>query len=239
MKLVTAQEMKEIDKLAIEKYGVPGIVLMDAAAKQVADVVTEQLANKSPLGKVVVLCGGGNNGGDGFGAARWLHGYGIQVKVFLLGTVVAQLSGDAAAEAAMLKAAGVAVTEVVMEEDWFAVELALERAAVVVDAILGTGFSGELRPAAKRACQLINQLAQHVVAVDVPTGVNADDGSACADAVQANVTVTMALPKTGLLLYPGKRLCGSIVVANIGMPSQLVNDFPSHKYRITEDMIRR
>ena len=139
----------------------------------------------------------------------------------------------------MLKAAGVAVTEVVKEEDWFAVELALERAAVVVDAILGTGFSGELRPAAKRACQLINQLAQHVVAVDVPTGVNADDGSACADAVQANVTVTMALPKTGLLLYPGKRLCGSIVVANIGMPSKLVNDFPSHKYRITADMVRR
>lgn len=239
MKLVTTQEMKEIDKLAIEKYGVPGIVLMDAAAKQVADVVSEQLANKSPLGKVVVLCGGGNNGGDGFGAARWLHGYGIQVKVFLLGTVVAKLSGDAAAEAAMLKAAGVAVTEVVKEEDWFAVELALERAAVVVDAILGTGFSGELRPAAKRACQLINQLAQHVVAVDVPTGVNADDGSACADAVQANVTVTMALPKTGLLLYHGKRLCGSIVVANIGMPSKLVNDFPSHKYRITADMVRR
>ena len=115
MKLVTAQEMKEIDKLAIEKYGVPGIVLMDAAAKQVADVVAEQLANKSTLGKVVVLCGGGNNGGDGFGAARWLHGYGIQVKVFLLGTVVAKLSGDAAAEAAMLKAAGVAVTEVVKE----------------------------------------------------------------------------------------------------------------------------
>ena len=70
MKLVTAQEMKEIDKLAIEKYGVPGLVLMDAAAKQVADVVADQLAKKSTLGKVVVLCGGGNNGGDGFGAAR-------------------------------------------------------------------------------------------------------------------------------------------------------------------------
>ncbi len=257
MKLVTAQEMKEIDKLAIEKYGVPGLVLMDAAAKQVADAVVDLLkdaasaehasvagvskacAASSQLGKVVVLCGGGNNGGDGFGAARWLMSYGVEVKVFLIGTSEDKITGDAASELAMFKAAGGRLSTVAADEDWLTTELALERASVVVDAILGTGFAGELRPPAKRACQLMNELARHVVAVDVPTGVNADDGSACADAVQANVTVTMALPKTGLLLYPGKRLCGSIVVANIGMPSQLVNDFPSHKYRITADMVRR
>ena len=86
MKLVTAQEMKEIDKLAIEKYGVPGIVLMDAAAKQVADAVAEQLAKKSPLGKVVVLCGGGNNGGDGIAIGRILLTKGYNLHAVHHGT---------------------------------------------------------------------------------------------------------------------------------------------------------
>lgn len=257
MKLVTAQEMKEIDKLATEKYGVPGLVLMDAAAKQVADAVVDLLkdaasaehasvagvskacAASSQLGKVVVLCGGGNNGGDGFGAARWLMSYGVEVKVFLIGTSEDKITGDAASELAMFKAAGGRLSTVAADEDWLTTELALERASVVVDAILGTGFAGELRPPAKRACQLMNELARHVVAVDVPTGVNADDGSACADAVRAELTVTMALPKTGLLLYPGKRLCGRVLVAGIGMPASLLADYPSRKYHITAPMVQR
>lgn len=248
MKLVTAQEMKEIDKLAMGKYGVSGLVLMDAAAKQVADAVVDELEkvylekNKGESAqnpcKVVVLCGGGNNGGDGFGAARWLHSYGNVVKVFLIGSTCDKISGDAASELAMLKAAGVVVRELAKEEDWFAVELAIERADIVVDAILGTGFSGELRPAARRACQLINQLAQRIVAVDVPTGVNSDNGAACEDAVKANVTVTMELPKVGLLLHPGKRLCGTVLVAGIGMPPKLLEEYPSHKYQITDAMVR-
>ena len=262
MKLVTAQEMKEIDKLATEKYGVPSILLMDAAAKVVADEVASILGeclvaksddNENTInafgcadsvgdqqrGRVVVLCGGGNNGGDGFGTARWLHSYGVRVKVFLIGTTSEKISGDAAMELAMLRTDGIVVNEVIKEEDWYSVELAIERATVVVDAILGTGFSGELRPAAKRACQLINQLAEHVVAVDIPTGVNADDGSSCSEAVKAETTVTMALPKIGMLLYPGKHHCGSVLVANIGMPTKLVNEYASQKYQITEAMVQR
>ena len=246
MKLVTATEMKEIDRLATEKYGVPGIVLMDAAAKQVADAVTKLLSEGANVGvasnaapKVVILCGGGNNGGDGFGTARWLISYGVSVKVFLIGSTVEKIGGDAAAELAMLQAAGVAVKVIEKDEDWFTVELALERASVVVDAILGTGFKGQLRPAAQRACRLVNELAKRVVAVDVPTGVNADDGSACEDAVQAELPVTMALPQTGLLLDPGKRLCGQVLVAGIGMPAALMADYPSHKYRITAPMVQR
>ena len=263
MKLVTAQEMKEIDKLATEKYGVPSLLLMDAAAKVVADEVNAILGDclvekgkdkdddamdaqfcassvgDRQRGRVVVLCGGGNNGGDGFGAARWLYSYGVRVKVFLIGTTLEKISGDAACELAMLKAAGLAVTEVTKEEDWFTVELAIERATVVVDAILGTGFTGELRPAAKRACQLINQLGQHVVAVDVPTGVNADDGSASKDAVRAELTVTMALPKPGFLLHPAKKHCGSVMVANIGMPGKLLAEYPSQKYHVTAAMVQR
>lgn len=251
MKLVTAQEMKEIDKLAMTKYGVPGLVLMDTAAKQVADVVME-LLRKSVLAqrvvdkgasgyaqfKVVIFCGGGNNGGDGFGAARWLASYGIAVKIFLVGTTLEKITGDAASELAMLKAAGLGVQLLTKEEDWLTAELAVERSSVVVDAILGTGFSGELRPAHQRACQLINQLGKQVVAVDIPTGVNADDGSASEDAVRADVTVTMALPKTGLLLHPGKGMTGRLLVANIGMSTQLLDDCASGKYHLNASMVR-
>ncbi|MGM9570073.1 MAG: NAD(P)H-hydrate dehydratase [Phascolarctobacterium sp.] len=254
MKLVTAQEMKEIDQLATEKYGIPGLVLMDAAAKQVADEVMEALrdfrnedrdsgvapVDRMPaLGKVVVLCGGGNNGGDGFGAARWLACYGVQVKVFLIGTTLDKISGDAAAELAMVKAASVAISEVQSEEDWLHVELAIERASVVVDAIIGTGFSGELRAPARRACQLINRLGRHVLSVDMPTGVNADDGSASEDAVRAETTVTMELPKTGFLLYPGKELAGDVCIATIGMPTKLLDEYPSGKYRITPQIVQK
>ena len=254
MKLVTAQEMKEIDQLATEKYSIPGLVLMDAAAKQVADEVMELLrdfrnedrdsdvppVDRMPaLGKVVVLCGGGNNGGDGFGAARWLSCYGVQVKVFLIGTSLDKISGDAAAELAMVRNAGITLAEVQSEEDWLHVELAIERANVVVDAIIGTGFAGELRAPARRACQLMNKLGKHVLSIDMPTGVNADDGSASEDAVRAEITVTMELPKTGFLLYPGKELAGDVCVASIGMPTKLLNEYASGKYRITPQIVQK
>lgn len=243
MKIVTAQEMKEIDKLASERYGVPGLVLMDAASKQVADTVVRMLAkNKSLSRKIVVFCGGGNNGGDGFGAARWLASYGYEVRVYLVGTTIVKLTesaGDAASELAMYRAAGDRVEELVSDEDWLAAELACERADVIVDAMLGTGFVGELREATRKACQLINNAGKLVIAVDIPSGVHADDGTAAEDAVCADVTVTMALAKTGLLLYPGRELAGEVQIANIGMPAKLLEEYPSHKYRLTEAIIQK
>lgn len=237
MKLVTAQEMKEIDRLATAEYGVLGLLLMDAAAKQVADAVLQYLPEERE-GCVVIFCGGGNNGGDGFGAGRWLLTCGVQVRIFLAGAAPEQLSGDAAVEMQLYRQAGGSVEVLNSEDDWLVAQLAAERADVLVDALLGTGFSGELRPAARRACQLLNKSAAPVIAVDIPSGVQADDGTAVSDAVQAAATVTMALPKTGLLLYPGREHVGKLFVANIGMPAKLLEGYPSHKYRITGAMVR-
>lgn len=241
MKLVTGCEMKEIDKQAVEKYGVPDMLLMDAAAKQVADAVVKFLKAKALFKsgvRVTVFCGGGNNGGDGFGAARWLLAYGVQVKLFFVGADLAKVKGSAAAEMLMYTKAGGRIAKLQSEEEWLAAELAAERSAVLVDAVLGTGFTGELRADASKACRLMNAAAKPVIAVDIPSGVNADDGSACEDAVRADVTVTMALPKTGLCLYPGRELAGRVQVAAIGMPEKLLAEYPSHKYRITAQMVQ-
>ncbi|EJX00243.1 protein containing YjeF-related protein [gut metagenome] len=107
MKVVTAKEMKELDKLASEEYGVAGLLLMDQASKIVAEAVLEILPEDNQ--KAVVFCGKGNNGGDGFGAARWLETFGVKTKVYLLGAAKDELVGDAAAELQMLQKAGVKV----------------------------------------------------------------------------------------------------------------------------------
>ncbi len=236
MKLVTAQEMKEIDRLATTEYGVSGLLLMDAAAKHTADAALGSLP-RGRAGRAVIFCGGGNNGGDGLGAARWLLSYGIRVRVFLIGAEPEKLSGDAAVEKQLYIQAGGRLETLNSEDDWLLAQLAAERADVLVDALLGTGFSGELRPAVRRACQLLNKCAAPVVAVDIPSGVQADDGAAARDAVEADATVTMALPKPGLFLYPGRAKAGKIFVANIGMPNKLLTEYPSRKYRINACMV--
>lgn len=237
MKLVTAQEMKELDTQAQAAYAVPGIVLMDNAAQAVADAAHEALEEVDGE-KVLLVCGGGNNGGDGFGAARWLQNYGIKVRVFVVGSALEAISGDAALELTMLQKTGVQVELLTSEDDWLVAELAAAKADVIIDALLGTGFHGELQGDFLRACQLINDSGKYVIAVDVPTGVNADNGAAAENAVRADKTVTMALVKTGLLLYPGREYCGDIELADIGLPQQLVEDYPSHKYRLTADIVR-
>lgn len=235
MKLVNAEEMKQIDVEASEEYGVPGIVLMDNAAKAVADAALDMLADAEE--KVLVLCGKGNNGGDGFGAARWLQSYGISVKCLLVGAEQTQISGDAAIELAMFTKAGGHITCIRSDEDELLAEVAVAKADLIIDAMLGTGFSGELKPMYRKMCQLVNESGKAVLAVDIPTGVNADDGSVCADAVLADETVTMALLKTGLLLYPGKEHAGRIVVAHIGVPEALLEKAPGKKYRVTPEIV--
>jgi len=234
MKIVTAGEMQDIDKLAINQYGIPGIVLMDQASKAVADAVLKKITT----GKVVVFCGKGNNGGDGFGAARYLYNAGCQVSVFLVNATLSSLKGDAALEADMLIRAGAAVNCLLAEEELAQAELEAIKADIIVDAMLGTGFSGELRSLYKLVCHMINSLNRTVVAVDVPTGVDADFGLCAEDAICADMTVTMALPKTGLLLYPGKEKAGELFVAPIGMPNILFDNCPSDKYLLDQAFIK-
>ena len=237
MKLVNLQEMKQLDQLATAEYAVPGILLMDNAAQAVADSVNDSLDDLDGE-SVVVFCGGGNNGGDGFGAARWLQNYGARVRVFVVGKELEAVTGDAAAELAMLQKTDAKVEAIAGEDDWVVAELAAAKADILVDALAGTGFHGELEGDLLRACRLLNDSEKYIVAVDVPTGVNADNGAVSENAVRADKTVTMALLKTGLLLYPGREYCGDIELADIGMPAKMVEECAIKKYRLTDDIVR-
>lgn len=237
MKLVTAKEMKALDMQAQNDYAMPGILLMDNAAQAVAEAVHEALTALEGE-RVVIFCGGGNNGGDGLGAARWLQSYGVSVRAFVVGAALDAVQGDAAMELAMFTKAGGRVEALSTEDDWVLAELAASKADVLVDALLGTGFHGELEGDVLRACELLNKSEKYILAVDVPTGVNADNGAVSENAVRADHTVTMALVKTGLLLYPGREYCGDIELADISMPVQLVEEYQSDKYRLTDEIVR-
>mgnify|MGYP000155188789 FL=1 len=168
------------------------MVLMENAGKAVAETAADFL--EDCFGKnIVVFTGKGNNGGDGFAAARWLSNQGARVKVFLV-SPWQELTGDAAAQLRICRKCGIELFA--LKEDrgsWDVAEVSCRQADLVIDAVLGTGFNGVLHGVQQRACGLMNSIAVPVVSIDVPSGVSADTGSADKNAVQADITVTMAL----------------------------------------------
>lgn len=237
MKLVSAKEMQSLDRLAMERYGIPGIVLMENASKAVADVAADFLEGRRGA-RAVVLCGKGNNGGDGFGAARWLQNYGYEVEVLLINAKPEEVQGDAALELQMyLQGGGRLLSIVSVENEIAIIEEECRQADVLIDAMLGTGFKGELRGSYKKVCQIVNASGKAVVAVDVPTGVNADSGAADEDSIMAEATVTMQLVKVGMLQYPARECVGKLYIAELGMPANLLAELNSKKYRLTAEIV--
>ncbi len=221
MRVATAQQMRAIDRFTIDQCGVPGAVLMENAGRAVFDAVCELMRERGIAGPVAVVCGKGNNGGDGMVAARWLRNKGHEVKVALL-CRGDELSGDAALNYAAAKAFGVEIIETPTADDLRAM---LAQAAVIVDAVLGTGIRGEVTGPARAAIELMNEAAAPVVSVDIPSGVNADTGAICGVAVRAEVTVTFGLPKVGNVVYPGAGWGGRLIVADISLaPHALDNE---------------
>ena len=225
MKAVTPQQMQEIDARAMKKHRVPGIDLMEGAGKAVAQEAMEMLGSRSlgPTATVCVVCGTGNNGGDGMTAARHLRAQEHQVALFLVGSL-AKVKGDARTNAKRLKTSNVKVQEVVSTKGLNLLKKALEQGGLVIDALFGTGFRGAPDRLAAQVIDMINQSGLPVLAVDIPSGVDGRTGSCGAPCVRAEVTVTMGLPKTGLLFYPGKSLAGRVKVADIGIPQAAIDE---------------
>lgn len=198
--LLTVSEMGEADRLAISG-GVPGIDLMEAAGAAVAGVVQQYY----PAGSILVLCGPGNNGGDGFVAARLLAEAGRPVMLALLGDRQ-RLKGDAALAAQRWQG-----------EIASAPARLLDNADMVVDALFGAGLSKPLEGEAKTLVEAVNASGKPVVSVDLPSGVNGDDGQPHGAAIGATHTVTFFRGKPGHLLLPGRLLCGRLHVADIGI----------------------
>lgn len=200
--------MREGDRRATEASGIPGLLLMENAAYQAARAARELLPvlRGQP---VAILCGTGNNGGDGLALARHLAGLGARVTVYLAGPAE-RVFGDARTMLAAWRGRGGACHE--------ELPTTLEGYALVVDAVVGTGSSGALRSPAKEAVELINRVNCPVLALDLPSGVDADTGTVSGPAVRASMTVTFAALKPGLLFFPGAGLAGRVVVAGISLP---------------------
>lgn len=215
MRAVTAGQMREIDRATIEDYCFPGCVLMENAGRAVAEAVADLL----PMaGRALVLVGKGNNGGDGLVAARHLAERGYVVEVALIGEG-GQLRGEAEVNLRHARAFGIPVHE--NAGDTTIREL-LARADVAVDALLGIGLSGAV---GGRAAEVLGLLAAHtgrIVAVDIPSGLDADTGALMGPVPRVDITVTFGLPKQGLYLYPGRACCGHIRVAPIGLAPETV-----------------
>lgn len=212
MKVVTAEEMRRIDRSTIESLGIPSNVLMERAGVAVAKRIKEMYKK----GRVVVLAGGGNNGGDGIVVGRELFGSGWPVLVLLL-IKEDRLSPDCLSQLRIAKKLGVPI------EFRTDISKADIHGAIVVDALLGTGLNKEIEGSMAGVIVFLNSQRAHVISVDIPSGISSDTGQVMGVAVKADCTVTFGLPKRGHLLYPGAEYVGKLIVENIGFPEEYLN----------------
>ena len=212
--------MADLDREAMDRFAIPGLILMENAGLQVVRYI-ESLRTGPWRGRVVICCGRGNNGGDGFVIARHLARLGYRPAVWAMGPLSAY-SGDAAVNYEILLKQGYPVSQVTERNPQEMQELGEED--IIVDALLGTGLKKDVSGLFAAMIGAINESRAPVLAVDIPSGVCADSGKIMGTAVKAQHTVTFALPKRGLLLYPGAACAGRVVAAEIGIPAQLTAD---------------
>jgi NAD(P)H-hydrate epimerase len=240
MKALSAAEMREVDRLTTERFGVAGLQLMETAGQSVAEVFLEQYGykNSEPPGRVCVLCGKGNNGGDGFVVARHLREEAEHVEVYLF-AAPEELRGDAAKNFERWREQGGSITVILNEAAWEKAWPQVAGAEVVFDALLGTGIRGPATGVLAQAIEDLNRLSQNataaqpawIVAVDTPSGLPSDGEAAAGPVVRAHLTVTFTAPKIGQLISPEAGCCGQLVVRPIGSPAALVEELGKSRVR--------
>jgi NAD(P)H-hydrate epimerase len=216
---LTCRQVREIDRRAVEEYGLSGLVLMENAGRGLADV----LCALGAAGPVAVCCGKGNNAGDGFVLARHLDLRRVPVQT-LVWTEPSKLRGDAAVNFRVLERCGAPIEVFAQGHDAGRFQQCLAGAAWIVDALLGTGATGEPRPPLDAVIDQINASGVTVLAVDLPSGLDADTGIASRHTVRAAHTCTFVAAKPGLLASGAKRYTGELHVLDIGVPRKLVEE---------------
>lgn len=229
MRVLTADEMQQVDQRAISELGIPSLVLMENAAIGVMDALAECFPEAR---RVVILCGPGNNGGDGLALARHLDARGYRFQAFLV-VGRSQPRGDAAVQLGILKKVGLPVEQVRSEEDLSAVFLACSRADLVVDALFGTGLGRPLGGHFAALVEGLTDLNAPVLAVDIPSGLEGGSGAVSGLHLKADLTVTFAAPKVAHVLPPASRAVGRLVVADLGIPPWLVEEAPGSLHLAT------
>ncbi len=227
MKLVNSAQMQELDRRTIEEFGTPGEVLMDRAGYGIAEHV-RRLAAYAGLSRPLIqlIAGRGNNGGDVFVAARYLRDHDFEVDVLLSGST-GDIRGDARTHLRLMREMDIPLVELPTPDDWEEARVNDRgEAEILVDGILGTGAKGPARGPAAAAIDYMNAVSPHayIVSVDIPSGLNADTGTAEGSVVRADMTVTMGLPKIGLALSDGVEYSGVVEVVDIGIPPEYADE---------------
>src|SRR5258707_8971148 len=220
MRILNAAQMREADRRTVDDIGIPSLVLMENAGRQ-AVAAMEAMYNDLLERQVAVLCGRGNNGGDGFVIARTLAQRGVDVSVFLMGRV-AEVRGDARTNLEILGRLGLPVVEVADSQAWELHFSEVSDCTLIVDAIFGTGLNAPVSGLIESVVADVNASGIPVGASDMPSGLAADSAEPIGPSIEAGLTVTLAAPKLPLVLPPAETRAGDIVIADIGIPSDVL-----------------
>jgi len=215
---VTSEEMKEIDRVAQEEYGIPSTTLMESAGR----VSAEEILKDFKSGKAYIFSGKGNNGGDGFVVAEYLHKGGIDVTVHILGRATDIKNADPLLNFKKIKKLGITLNEITSDRDVVLLKSNFN-CDLIVDAIFGIGFKGRLKDEIESLVKFLNSTGKPIYSLDVPSGFDATTGGVEGACVVAKKTITFGLPKKGFLEKGAKQYIGQLLVKDIGFPKKLLN----------------
>ncbi|MFA6448149.1 MAG: NAD(P)H-hydrate dehydratase [bacterium] len=235
MKLLTSSQMRGLDRKAIEEYGIPGIALMENASRGAFETI-DALAGPLEGKKALVVCGKGNNGGDGFAVARYLLNAGAKMEI-VSAAQLREIGGDAATNLNICKKLKIPITVATDPANLNVLKKLVREADFIVDALLGTGVAGPVKPLYLKIIQIINKSECPVFSLDIPSGVQADDGRVLNGAVEADYTITFGSAKIGLFMHPGAGNAGEIYIADIGIPAESIDETEAGVFLTTRDYV--
>lgn len=221
---LTRDQVREVDRRAIEDYGIPGVVLMENAGRNATGIIRAALAKLEPITTsfIAIVCGSGNNGGDGFVIARHLANAGNRVEIFLA-TNPDRIGGDARINYDIIRNMELPIHPFFSRQE---IEAGIQRIAdstLVVDAILGTGFRGEVREPLNEAIRRICRTDKWIYSIDVPSGLDCDSGVPSNATIRATTTITFVARKMGFRSETAKAFLGAVHVADIGAPPAIID----------------
>ncbi|CAG7839481.1 Bifunctional NAD(P)H-hydrate repair enzyme Nnr [Clostridium haemolyticum] len=232
MEIITAQKMRDIDRFSIENIGIPSMVLMENAALKVLKNININVVNS-----FTIICGNGNNGGDGLALARHLIVLKKQVDIFIIGSEDT-LSKDCENNYKILCNMNVKVLFIKNVEDIEFIRKSMERRDVVIDAIFGTGLSREIKGIHKEVIFSINKINSYIISIDIPSGLNSDTGEILGCCVKANKTISFQFYKKGFLNYESFKYIGELIVENIGIPKSVTKNFFINDYLVEKNSVK-
>ncbi len=237
MRILNADQMREADRRTIQDIGIASLVLMENAGRQVVAAIESLYADLAER-RIAIVCGKGNNGGDGFVVARTLQQRGFDVSVFVIGRI-GDIKGDARTNLTILGNIGQTVVEVADETAWELHGSEITAHDLIIDAMFGTGLSAPLTGFYETVVADINAAGVPIVAIDIPSGLSSDTPDLIGDSIEATVTVTLGAPKMSRVLPPAEGKAGEVVIADIGIPSEVIEQLEGPQIELlTRERVR-